>query len=623
MYTSLGQREDFNQLAGAHARPDAADFHIGSRQDFLRRHERAATEAIQRGRPGIEEIAPYLLRRVADARNLRIAWDYLRRRGGAAPGPNGHRYSDLEEDEVWELMRAIGYAIRQGTYRPGLDRLLAIPKGNDRGTRTLKLQNIEDRVVARAVVQIIQPLLDLLMDDRSYGYRPGRDRRHALAEALVVADGRDLKVWVVEDIKDAFDKVPLNRLLDVLRLRLPDDVVRLIETATNTGSKRGIRQGSPLSPLLLNLYLDHFLDKVWARWNPDVPLLRTADDLLILCRTEEQAHSCHRSLQQILTPAGMPLKGTPTTTTRNLSAGQQAEWLGFEIGLQGSQALVCLAGQTWFKLADELALAHARPGSPLRVIPTILGWADQIGPCYADEDRDQVYARVASAAKESAFEEFPTREQFFERWSRAHARWLELRTAVGERGGRHIGGSAGHLFFEANAGRGDGALSGAPSPFSSASKITIYTDGSCLPGQKIGGWAYLIFGDGDDQPAARRGGIRSTTNNRAELIAAIKALQNTPPGSVVLLATDSEYVAAGIGGRLGRWKAQGWRAGSSRHKRPLLNLDLWRHLDELLCLRRVTCRWLRAHTGQRQNERCDEMARFAAEKLARRLAGAR
>jgi integrase len=215
--------------------------------------------------------------------------DYLRRHGGAAPGPNGKTYDDFTNREVWELLLAISRAIRSGTYRPGPDREVKIPKASGRGHRTLRLQNIEDRVVARAIVQIIQLLLDPGFDEYSYGYRPGLDRRHALATAIHLAETENRMRWVFEDAKDAFDNVPINRLLDIVRRRLPAaaDLWVLIERVLENDTGRGLRQGSPLAPLMLNLYLDHFLDRVWRRLLPDTPLLRSADDLLVLCRTEE------------------------------------------------------------------------------------------------------------------------------------------------------------------------------------------------------------------------------------------------------------------------------------------------------------------------------------------------
>src|SRR5262249_52644623 len=146
-----------------------------------------------------------------------------------APGPNQHRYDEHDEHEIWSLCRRLGQSIRDGTYRPGIERVRRIPKGPGRGERPLVLQNIEDRVAQRAVALIAQMALDPLFDPHSLGFRPDRDRLHALAVAgrYLVAGGRP--VWVAEDLKDAFLNVPLPRLLQVVRKYLvADDLVELI-----------------------------------------------------------------------------------------------------------------------------------------------------------------------------------------------------------------------------------------------------------------------------------------------------------------------------------------------------------------------------------------------------------
>ena len=110
---------------------------------------------------------------VADPRTLHSAWDHLSRKGGKAPGPNGLRYSDLTGAEVWDLCRCLGHAIGSDAYGRGGELIRWISKGPGRGERPLVLSNIEDRVVEKAIVLVLQPLLDPLFDDRSYGYRPG------------------------------------------------------------------------------------------------------------------------------------------------------------------------------------------------------------------------------------------------------------------------------------------------------------------------------------------------------------------------------------------------------------------------------------------------------------------
>jgi len=150
MSASLGRWRDSNPTTGVHARQIPAGAHEGDHRDFLRRHERAANEAVQKGRVGLEEIGPQLLDRTADTRTLRIAWDHLKQYGGQAPGPNRLTYDSLENSEVWQLVRVLRQAIKADTYRPGPERKVRIPKTSGKGHRTLT-RIMHERQQKRAV----------------------------------------------------------------------------------------------------------------------------------------------------------------------------------------------------------------------------------------------------------------------------------------------------------------------------------------------------------------------------------------------------------------------------------------------------------------------------------------
>ena len=417
-------------LEQASHRQEAVDYNVGNHRDFLRRHEQAAKLAAAGGRSGVNEIAPFLLRRVADARGLRCAWDDLRRYGGQTPGPNGHCYDDFGDSEVWRLLRAIGHAIRTDTYRPGPERELQIPKSSGRGYRTLAMRNIEDRVVERAIVRVIQPLLDLRFDDRSFGYRPGRDRCHALALArqLTFREGR--KIWVTEDLKDAFDNVPLQRMLDLVRKYVPaSDLVTLIERVIINDRGRGLRQGGPLSPLLTNVYLDHHLDRPWRRQQPEVPHIRVADDILLLCRSTEEAQTARAELTRLLTPAAMVIKQVEGGPVHDLHQLGAAPWLGFIVRARKKDLEIQISEGDWDQLDEHLALAHTKADAPLRAIATIQGWLSQLGPAYRFTDVDRATRRIAAIASEYAFDEIPAQKKLVDDWQRAHARWCKLKKA--------------------------------------------------------------------------------------------------------------------------------------------------------------------------------------------------
>lgn len=111
-----------------------------------------------------------------------------------------------------------------------------------------------------------------------------------------------------------------------------------------------------------------------------------------------------------------------------------------------------------------------------------------------------------------------------------------------------------------------------------------------------------------DKEKTLKGGEAETTNNRMEMMAAIKALEAIKPGyqGEVTLWTDSTYVLKGITEWIHGWKKRGWKKSD---KKPVINVDLWKQLDRLNAQRDVTWKWVKGHAGVDGNERADELAR--------------
>lgn len=140
--------------------------------------------------------------------------------------------------------------------------------------------------------------------------------------------------------------------------------------------------------------------------------------------------------------------------------------------------------------------------------------------------------------------------------------------------------------------------------------LKIWTDGSCLGNPGPGGWAFVATNG--QNTAERSGGERDTTNNRMELMAVIRALTAAHRHSEIELHTDSQYVKNGMQSWLKNWKKNNWRTAN---KKPVKNQDLWMQLDALSGAIKIHWHWVRGHNGDEMNERCDELARTAAEKL--------
>ena len=133
--------------------------------------------------------------------------------------------------------------------------------------------------------------------------------------------------------------------------------------------------------------------------------------------------------------------------------------------------------------------------------------------------------------------------------------------------------------------------------------VEIYSDGACRGNPGPGGWGALLRYNKEEKELW--GGEAATTNNRMELMAAIRALEALTRRSHVKLYTDSIYVMKGITVWIHTWKRKGWRTAD---KKPVKNEDLWRRLDELAAKHDIEWHWVKGHAGHPENERADQLA---------------
>ncbi len=139
-------------------------------------------------------------------------------------------------------------------------------------------------------------------------------------------------------------------------------------------------------------------------------------------------------------------------------------------------------------------------------------------------------------------------------------------------------------------------------------QVEIFTDGSCLGNPGPGGYGVVMRYKQHEKHL--NNGYQLTTNNRMELLAAIKGLAELKESCQVDLTTDSQYVRQGITQWIHNWKKRGWKTAD---KKPVKNADLWQQLEKETERHTVEWHWVKGHTGHPENEKCDELARAAAE----------
>jgi len=137
-----------------------------------------------------------------------------------------------------------------------------------------------------------------------------------------------------------------------------------------------------------------------------------------------------------------------------------------------------------------------------------------------------------------------------------------------------------------------------------ANKVIAHTDGACSGNPGPGGWGVILDYNGSRKELS--GGEADTTNNRMELMAAIRAFEALKKPVTARITTDSVYVKDGITQWIHGWKRNGWRTSS---KQPVKNADLWQRLEAVMAQHTVEWRWVKGHSGNAENERVDGLAR--------------
>lgn len=138
--------------------------------------------------------------------------------------------------------------------------------------------------------------------------------------------------------------------------------------------------------------------------------------------------------------------------------------------------------------------------------------------------------------------------------------------------------------------------------------VDIYTDGACSGNPGPGGWGAILRYNGVEKTLS--GGEAVTTNNRMEMLAAIRALEALKKPCTVRIHTDSQYLQKGVTEWMAGWKKKGWPA-------KIKNQDLWKILDSLQTVHTISFHWVRGHNGHPENERADALAREAIPRHAK------
>jgi group II intron reverse transcriptase/maturase len=266
-----------------------------------------------------------------------------------APGVDGQDFAHVEAYGVQRWLAELALALRQETYRPERIRRVFIPKANGK-LRPLGISTVRDRVCMTAAMLVLEPIFEADLPPEQYAYRPGRNAQQAATEVAARLHRGQTDV-VDADLADYFGSIPHAELMLSLRRRIVDGrVLHLIKmwlecaveetddkgrkTRTNEAkdNRRGIPQGSPLSPLLANLYMRRFVlgwKKLGLERSLGSRIVTYADDLVILCKSGKAAQALQH-LRQIMGKLKLTVN---EEKTRVCKVPEQAfDFLGYTFG---------------------------------------------------------------------------------------------------------------------------------------------------------------------------------------------------------------------------------------------------------------------------------------------------
>ncbi len=274
-----------------------------------------------------------LLHHIYNVETLQYAYLALKR--DAAPGVDGMKW-EVYGENLQERLQDLSKRLKGGGYRAKPVRRVFIPKP-DGTKRPLGVTSLEDKIVQRAVVEVLNAIYEVDFKGFSYGFRPGRSQHQAL-DALYVAITKEKVNWILDaDIRDFFGSIHPEKLLTFIERRIGDRrVIRLIQKWLKAGvledgelefTENGTPQGACISPLLANVYLHYVYDEWTHEWRNqraegDMIVIRFADDTIVGFQQETDAVSYLADLRENLSTFGLELH---PEKTRLIEFGRYAE----------------------------------------------------------------------------------------------------------------------------------------------------------------------------------------------------------------------------------------------------------------------------------------------------------
>lgn len=375
---------------------------------------------------------------IADPEFLLQCFKKLRSEGGWGAGMDNVSFASLSPSEWANVFRQLSKALLKSRYRPLEARKVPIPKPGTLEKRILSLRSICDRVVAKDLHSLLEPHLDTLFLDGSWGFRKGRGTLEMLVRLKRTIEETGRTIVVIDDVRKAFDKIRISDLLkthgkaqkelakqkDQSPVKINDSVIKLIAVMaqdTNQSRSIGIDQGNNYSPTALNVLL-HYVHDLPITSAAHFPFwFRYADNLVYLCQDESEGQQVRQQVQHLLNQSKLELKGKGGGIF-DLQKNS-ATLLGFGMQMKDDEVSFTLTEQAWNNLKLQLAESHNALNPSEIALEVITGWVNAFGMAFEDDGSD--VAKVLQVAAQYGFREVD-RERVEKVAGEAKARWEKM-----------------------------------------------------------------------------------------------------------------------------------------------------------------------------------------------------
>ncbi len=375
--------------------------------------QRQRQRALRAGQSGY----PIRVEQIAHPDHLFRCWMKQKAEGGQAPGVDGYTYGMFSPTEVGIIVKDLSNQIHEGSYRPEPVRPVSVPKKPEKTKfRTLKIGVLCDRVVGKAVDEAFKPFWKTRFSPTSFGFRPQRSSWGMLAALEVAMQKTGRRVLAIDDVKTAFDTVPVDEVIQCHRRALEkahqtqfnctdqERTLKLIDAVlrgSDVNRSRGIDQGGPYSPAAMNVLFNEHLDQNTKKIGSDLLQYRYADNLCYLCRSMPEGECVLKEVNRLLVPLEMQLKGEDGV--KDLHRGDVAHLMGFSLRWSGNHLCYEVEPNTFDHLRQLLGEAHVTPDPAKAAFQVVLGWVTAYAPAFESGD----VADVLTVAVECGFRELP------------------------------------------------------------------------------------------------------------------------------------------------------------------------------------------------------------------------